>query len=418
MKVLVTTIGSSGDVYPFLSVARALRARGHEVLMLVNRCFQVEVSAAGFRCEGVGPAFELADIADKPDMMHPRRGTTVIFREFVLPSVAPMLNAVEAAITNFSPDVALSHATSFPTRWVCQRRGIPCAQAVLSPMVWFSRYEPVILRPWEPRFQPRVYFRLRNVLAKWASRRIIDRPMNEIRRRCGFPDLRDHLFGALRAGDINLALWSPVFRPPMPDDPPRSRICGFAWNDSPNDTVAATPALDRFLADGPPPIIFTLGSTAVHVADDFYQHAADACHLLGRRGVLLTGRTDNASLRLSDDVVAVPYVEHARVLPQGCASVVHGGVGTTGQALRAGKPVVVVPFAHDQFDNAARARRMGVSVTVSRSRVQPHRLAKELKRLLDNPEVVRRAEQVGLDMAAENGADTAARALEEWVSGE
>ena len=116
------------------------------------------------------------------------------------------------------------------------------------------------------------------------------------------------------------------------------------------------PELTRFLDEGPPPIVFTLGSSAVWVARDFYHESIAAAKLLGRRAVLLIGDERN-QLResLPPETIAVNYAPFEALLPRACAMVHHGGVGTTSNGLRAGIPTLIVPFAFDQADNAAHA---------------------------------------------------------------
>ena len=91
---------------------------------------------------------------------------------------------------------------------------------------------------------------------------------------------------------------------------------------------------------------------------------ADYFRILRRRGLLLIGSSDNAPRQLPPGVRAFGYARFSTVLPRGCAVVHHGGVGTTAQALRSGKPTVVIPIVHDEFDNAARVQRLGVSFSM------------------------------------------------------
>jgi UDP:flavonoid glycosyltransferase YjiC (YdhE family) len=198
----------------------------------------------------------------------------------------------------------------------------------------------------------------------------------------------------------------------MPDDPANARLTGFVWYDRHQEQEHAPEEVERFLSAGDPPIIFTLGSTAVHVAGPFYEAAAGACRKLGRRGLLLTGRPEYAPHELPPGVAAFTYAPYSAVLHRGCATVHHGGVGTTAQAMRAGRPTVIVPFAHDQFDNAARTRRLGVSATVARTKLSAATLAEALGGQLGDPTCASRAAELGRRVAAEHGAETAAEALE------
>lgn len=111
----------------------------------------------------------------------------------------------------------------------------------------------------------------------------------------------------------------------------------------------------EFLDAGPPPIVFTLGSSAFWVARDFYRDSIAAAGALGRRALLLIGHSRNLpQAALPEGVAAFEYAPYSEVLPRACAIVHQGGVGTAGQGLRSGKPVSILPHAHDQFDNAAR----------------------------------------------------------------
>ena len=171
--------------------------------------------------------------------------------------------------------------------------------------------------------------------------------------------------------------------------------------------------LREFLDAGPPPIVFTLGSSGVWVAAGFYQAAAEAALALGKRAVLLTGPVpQNQPVSLPREILAVEYARHSELFPRAAAIVHHGGAGTTGQALRAGKPMVVVPFSHDQPDNGARCERLGVARVVPRRAVSARRLAAALRQLLEDPGVVARAAEVGERTRAERGAEAAADAIE------
>jgi UDP:flavonoid glycosyltransferase YjiC (YdhE family) len=247
-----------------------------------------------------------------------------------------------------------------------------------------------------------------------ASSLLYDGPMNAQRMRLGLSGGRNWLTRDVKAAPVLLGLWSRYFRGPMPDDPVSGRICGFVWHDRHREQEHASDEIERFLDEGEPPVIFTLGSTAVHVAGRFYEAAAQACRLIGRRGLLLTGKREYAPRSLPGGPSAVrafTYAPYSEVLHRGCATVHHGGIGTTAQALRGGRPTVIVPFAHDQFDNAARVRRLGVSETVSRRRLSGDSLAAALRRVLDDPRVVKRASLLGAQVD-EDGAETAADLLE------
>jgi rhamnosyltransferase subunit B len=193
-------------------------------------------------------------------------------------------------------------------------------------------------------------------------------------------------------------------------------LTGFPFFDQ--DGESATPLeLARFLDAGPPPIVFTLGSSAVKDAGPFYEYSAAAAKRLGRRAVLLVGKESrNRPAGLPDGVIACDYAQFSEIFPRAAAVVHQGGIGTTAQAMRSGRPVLVVPFAHDQPDNAERLRRLGIARTIPRHRYTSDSAAAELGRLLDDPAYSMRASELGEQVRQEDGVRAACDALEALLS--
>lgn len=423
MRILITTIGSAGDINPFVAIGRALRGRGHEVVMLVNPHFEPRVRAAGLGFEPLGTEEDFLRALHHADLVHPRKGPALVVRELIHTAVRPTVAGVERLVREFRPDVLLRHHISFGARWVAERHGVPQAVGVLAPMFWFSRREAPIYRPLplmrrQPYWVVRAGVRVGRHMMRW----IVDRPMNALARELGYPPTRDMIFHeAVRPGDGGavLGLWSPHVRPALADDPPASTICGYAWYDRQHVGEHAPEEIERFLGDGEPPVIFTLGTSVVHHAGDFYRRAAEACRLIGRRGLLLTGTPEYAppARDLPRGVAAFTYAPFSAVLHRGCATIHHGGAGTTAQAMRAGRPSLVIPFANDEFDNAERARALGVAESLWKPRASARRLAATLDRLLGDGAIARRAAELGGHLRAEDGAAVATGVVEKLGKG-
>jgi UDP:flavonoid glycosyltransferase YjiC (YdhE family) len=212
-----------------------------------------------------------------------------------------------------------------------------------------------------------------------------------------------------------LALFSEIFAKPQPDWPPQTKITGFCFYDGHHPTQIPDELL-RFLDNGAPPIVFTLGSSAVWVARDFFQESIEAAKRLGRRAVLLIGDERNLPPMLPEGVIAVDYVPYQSIMPRACAVVHHGGVGTTSHGLLAGVPTLIVPFAFDQSDNAEHARKVGASRTLYRNNYQATRVADELYQLLKHPSYARRALEVSRQLKQEDGPGRAADLIEQVLS--
>ena len=197
----------------------------------------------------------------------------------------------------------------------------------------------------------------------------------------------------------------------MPDWPPQTVVTGFPLYDGVEDSLPKV--LEDFLASGEPPIVFTLGTAAVHDAGTFYAESAKALKMLGRRGVLLVGsESANIPPHLPDTILSVAYAPFSLLFPRSAAIVHQGGVGTTAQAMRSGRPMLVVPFGVDQPDNAERMRRLGIARVLSRKRFSARSAARELQALLGQARYQFASASVAKQIAAEDGAAVACDHLE------
>jgi UDP:flavonoid glycosyltransferase YjiC (YdhE family) len=223
------------------------------------------------------------------------------------------------------------------------------------------------------------------------------------------------IFEGQHSPSLVLALFSKVMGKAQPDWPPHTIVTGFPFYDR-KDEANIPPELEKFLDEGAPPIVFTLGSTAVFVAEDFYSESIIAARLLKRRAVLLIGDARNMPKEpLPASIAAFDYAPYGQILPRAAAVVHSGGVGTTGQTLRAGVPALIVPFNHDQPDNAFRIARLGTGRMISRAIYRAANAARELDRLLTDKSYAERAAAVGRQVQAEDGARTAADEIERFI---
>ena len=174
--------------------------------------------------------------------------------------------------------------------------------------------------------------------------------------------------------------------------------------------------LKAFLEAGPPPVVFTLGSSAVFDPGRFYEQGAAAASWLGKRAVLLTGRDPNNQPRkLPPGVAAFDYAPYSKLFPRSCVVVHQGGIGTTAQAMRAGVPMLVMPYSHDQPDNADRVVRLGIGRSIPRGKFRGGRVVKELRILINEPSYSAKAAAVGKIIEKEDGAKCACDALEQLL---
>ena len=411
MKILITSWGSYGDVYPYVGLALALKARGHEPRLAMPGFYRSLVDALGLPLHPLGPEIDPADRALVARLIDPINGPEALLADLVVPAVRRDYEVLDAAARDV--DVMVTHPITFAAPLVAQVRGLPWASTVLAPMWFFAADDPPVIAPAPALIHLR---RLGSWYGKLLARfgrvqtRAWVKPVDDLRREVGLPPGGHPLFEGQFSPYLTLAMFSRVLAAPQPDWPPHVDVTGFVFYNGP-ETLDAT--LDAFLADGPPPVVFTLGSSAVYAAGAFYDESVQAAARLGVRAVLLTGGVEqNRPAQQSKEILVIDRAPHQLLFPRAAAIVHQGGAGTTGQALRAGKPTLVVPHAYDQPDNAFRVRQLGVARTLSPSRYRARRVAGELDALLTRRGYAERAADVAAIVRAEGGADAAAEAIQ------
>ncbi|WP_019500416.1 glycosyltransferase [Pseudanabaena sp. PCC 6802] len=416
-RIVICTNGTLGDFYPYLAIALELKARGHSVVLATGRLYQTEVETQGIEFYPIQPDLSSytpeALRAAISKMMDCKRGTEYVLRQLLIPHVKTSYDAMMDIVRG--ADLLLTHPLFFAGPLVAEKTGIRWVSTVLAPISIPSIYDPAVLNA-DSLIQPKMVkpwlARLLQQLGRWYLRPWSE-PIRQLRNELGLSIGGDPLFEGQFSPHLVLALFSQVLAIPQPDWPSQVRIAGFMFDDR-DRTNRLPPELIDFLDAGSPPIVFTLGSSAVWDADDFFIESALAARRSGYRAVLLAGPDVDRlpSECLSENIVAFGYVPHSALFPRAAAIVLHGGIGTTAQALRSGRPMLFVPYAHDQPDNAARAKRLGVARILSRRRYKANRLAIELRSLLEDSSYTNRAAEISLRVRAETGVRAACDAIE------
>lgn len=415
-RIVLTTFGSYGDIHPYMAIAMELQARGHKPVIATHSLYRNKIGGAGILFTPVRPDLpppqeQAQELMNR--VMEPKSGPRFLVEKLILPQIresyADLLEAAHGA------DLLISHPATYAGPLVGRKTGMPWISTALAPMSFFSAYDVPVppFWPWTMKlriFGPRFMGTLMNLMK--SSYRA--KAFNTLRHELDIPDYGNPVFEGQHSPTLILALFSKIFAQPQPDWPPQTRITGFPFYDG-HDEYEMPKELTQFLESGEPPIIFTLGSSAVWVARDFFQESIIAAKMLSRRAVLLIGDERNLIDSLPPGIIAINYAPFESLLGGGCVMVHHGGIGTTSHGLRAGIPTLIVPFAFDQSDNAEHARRLGTSRTLYRRQYRGARIAGELKKLLDDPQYAINARQVGEALRRETGAVTACNVIEEFM---
>ena len=425
-RIVLSTFGSFGDIHPYVSIARELQARGHHPVIATSEVYREKMDAVGLDFYPVRPNVPGYDDPDEiarvvAPVMDPKKGAEAV-GEMIIPHLRDIYADLDAATEG--ADLLLTHPLPFAGTMVAQKKNLPWISSVLAPASFLSVYDPIVPPQW-----PWLYhlMRLTPLVGKGvmalATIKLdqMSRPVYDLRLELGLPRGEQPLIKGQHSPTKVLALFSKVMAEPQPDWPANTVITGFPFYDRRDyfgETEVARELLE-FLDAGPAPIVFTLGSSAIWVAQNFYLDSIAAAKTLGRRAVLLIGNTRNMPREpLPEGVAAFEYAPYSQVLPRACAIVHQGGVGTTGQGLRSGKPVLVVPHAHDQFDNGNRAAtRLGCGRVLPRPGYNAETATRELRMLLDTPSFGEAAARVSEIVRAERGAMVAVDEIESVLDG-
>ncbi|MCU0756971.1 MAG: glycosyltransferase [Xanthomonadales bacterium] len=422
MRILLATIGTRGDVEPHLALALRVRAAGHEVAIATAPRFAPMLAAHGVPLlpldEGL---LELLDsaagralFADLDSVLGMLKTVPKVLRQ-VGPIHHRLVADAWAATETFRPDVIVYHPKLFCMPAFAARRGIPALLALFVPMLVPTATAPLPGFPDLPLgpIYRRLTWQLLRTAMRWGSA-----PFLKPWRRRHDPDGLARAADALQLGPGRpvpvLHACSAAVCPPPADWPPEA--CMTGWWFLPESPWSPPPALADFLAAGAPPVYIGFGSMAGVDPRATTRIVLAAVQRAGVRALLATGWGGLGDADLPPTVFRLEQAPHAALFPRMAAVVHHGGAGTTGAGLRAGKPSVICPFGVDQPYWGARVHALGAGPPpIPQRRLTIERLAEALQCAVQDPAMRERAEALGRAIRAEDGTGVALARIEQLV---
>ena len=414
LTVLLIPLGSAGDVHPLVGLADRLRRRGHHPVVVTNPHFEPLIRHLGLEFAPLSTAEEYDRATQHPDLWHPYRGFQIVARFAMLDTMRPIYEIIRQRHVA-GRTVVVAPATALGARIAHDKLGVPLVTVDLQPALLRSRFNaptlpPLLLGPRVPGWLKRFQYYLTD---KLLVDPILAGDVNAFRAELGLPRVDRILDAWWHSPHRVLGLFPAWFGPPQPDWPPTTTLASFPlWDEA--EAREVPPELERFLGDGPPPIVFTPGS-AMRQGREFFTAAIEATQRLGRRALLLTRYREQLPPALPPGVGHFDYIPFSQVLPRAAAVVHHGGIGTVAQGLAAGVPQLIMPMSHDQPDNAARIRRLGVGEAVWPKQFRGPAVAAALSELLNSPNTQVRCRELAARLANRDGLELAADAIEQCV---
>ncbi len=290
-RIVIATMGSYGDINPYLGLSLGLKAHGHRPVIATGAFYRETIERAGIEFHPMRPDADPTDRVMLARVMDARSGTEYILRDLVISHLRESYEDLTQAVRG--ADALITHPITFAGPIVAQQQRLTWISTVLAPISFFSAHEL-------PVFSQFPWMRHAEKLGLWATRSLVrlakrmtvpwTKPLHQLREELGLPTGMNPIFEGQHSPELVLALFSRVLADPQPDWPAQVVITGPMFYDG-HDTHADVSAdLRAFLDAGPPPIVFTLGTSAVNVAGDFFQQSLQAVKQLGCRALMLVGR--------------------------------------------------------------------------------------------------------------------------------
>jgi sterol 3beta-glucosyltransferase len=419
-RITIISIGTRGDVQPYIALGIGLQAAGNRIRLVTHANFREMVTSYGLDYEPLNSDAQ-AMISAESGLYTLEAGTNpLLLMNRLADAAAPAVHQMTQDILSglHDTDLALGSALGFSAGYPpAHRLGIPIYPAYVQPgtptTVYPNPFFPTIPGgvPLSPAYNRLTHWLFRLVLIQ-VGRRMTAKGKNN-----KSPDSMDsdQLYGSSStSGQPFFYGFSPQLVPKPYDWGESLHITGYWFLDQQHNWQP-TAELLNFLAAGPPPVYVGFGSMSSRNPAALAEIAIEALQTTGQRGILSTGWGGLDPKTLPENVLVIDSAPHDWLFPRMSAIVHHGGSGTTGEALRAGLPQIVIPFSFDQPFWASRARAIGVGQSIARRKLTAERLAAAITRAINDQRMRARAATVGAAVQAENGVGQAVRLINDLL---
>lgn len=390
MSFIFASLGSPQDVQPFLGIAGALKARGHQVTAISYDRYAAEARDLGLDFVSAGPWAEVEKLLGGTDFSHPSAMDRVL-KTLMVP---PMRGVYQLIIERQAPreTVLVASAPTIAARLAQEKLNLPLVTMHLAPGALRStELPPRFARADLPGWLAGLLARPTYALSDWQLDRLVKGDVNSFRAELGLRPL-DSIARWMATPKHVIGLFPEWFAPPQIDWPRHTSLTHFPLFDSPSSATLA-PEVEAFVAGGDAPMVFTVGPQARGFSW-FHKASLEACASLGLRGILVSDAPQDVPRPLPSNMLQIEQVSFAALLPKAKAFVHHGGMGVIGQALRAGVPQLVVPWGFNQFDNAARVKRLGVAEELDSSGYGGRWVADSIEHLVADTILAQRCREI------------------------
>ena len=412
MRIALTTIGSTGDIQPFLALGTRLIAEGHDVLALSHPFHQTRFESLGIPFHPCGPIVTQDDLNLLLDRMiaqaNPLNQIRLLMHEAFFVEGEAFFQDAKAGLQG--RDLAICHMIDFLSQEAVVQLGIPRICVLLTHAIVPTPVSTPADIPNLGPFNPLIWWAMTKIM------RPVDREALQFLKRVGGPSIQVQRFASL-APQLNFLAASTLLSGVPETALPAHIIPTGPWILQ-EPAYTSNPQLEHFLQQYPRPIIMSLGSMGGTQGPRLTRIFLDAIQTLGNPPAIIQGGYAGLSApHAPPNILFIDYVPHTHLFAQAACVVHHGGAGTTMAACRAGAPSVIIPFIADQPYFADRLRRLGIAPRPLpyRSLTAP-RLAQRIQHVLSNPAMQEKARALQPAFLAEDGLTQAIRHIHKFIT--
>ncbi|MEW6403132.1 MAG: glycosyltransferase [Chloroflexota bacterium] len=423
MRIAILTMGSRGDVQPFMALGAALRKAGHDVIIATHTTFEGAIRGLDLEFSPLeGDMRRLIESQSVQNVLSAGRNPISFVRRFICASEPLVIKTVQDMLMacKGADAIVLAGLGFYGSYDVAEKLGIAPILAAVQPMQPTREFHNPFF-PTAPRWLPfkGTYNRLSHIFFASLFWQLVRPLLNKARKEALDlpPASRQPVFMRIDKQHI-LSLWgiSPTVVPKPADWAKWHKVTGYWFLDTPVTWQPSDDLID-FLNAGDPPVYVGFGSMNGVDAENLTDIVKQALERAGRRGILAIGWGAMSASKSSNDVYIVDSVPHDWLFPKMAAVIHHGGAGTTAAGFRAGVPAIIIPFTGDQFFWADRAKKLGVGLTpCSRENLTTEKLYQAIRIVLTSEDIRVRAKSLGERIRQENGLIQAVRAIENYLA--
>lgn len=406
MHVILVSVGTDGDVFPYVGLGAKLRSRGHQVTLVASQNYESLAGAHRFGFHALISAEENHELFGNPDFWHPLK-CGPLAAQWAVRFIQRQYDLISRLVTDDA--VLVANPSVFAATLVHEKAGTPLVSLVLQPWMIPSSIAPPVMQGFlflkhAPRFVWKIFWRGLDVVGAV----LVERHLNLVRTSLGLKPLR-RVFRKWLSPQPVLGMFPEWYGAPQSDWPPQMQLMGFPMFDGGRDEELPA-SLREFCRAGSPPVVFTFGTGMAHPAD-LFRASFEACQFLGVRGIFLTKYRDQLPYPLPPSVVHHTYAPFQQLFPRCAAVVHHGGIGTVSKAMAAGLPQLICPICFDQTDNGVRTKNLGIGDWLTTRRKDGRQIADALTKLM-TPEVRSRCRTIAERFKSSDALELAAQFIE------